>query len=227
MVKQERALRTRSALLQAAAEAFDEQGYDGASFTQMCKRVGISMGALTYHFSTKDDLVAAIQEQGRETTRAVVERTVSAAAPPLRTAVDLTLAVTDLLSADAAVRATARLSRERPALEPAWQSLWASPLRDLIHRAEGRGLRPGTDPDTVATLAVHLVTGAEAGIRHARQTQGLQMPRATRELARIWQLILRGAATGPGAESAAVPCPDPAPSAGRDERPPDGVENTP
>ncbi|MGN5376610.1 TetR family transcriptional regulator [Streptomyces lasalocidi] len=157
MVKQQRALRTRGALLRAAAEVFDEQGYGGASFTQICKRVGISMGALTYHFSTKDDLVAAIRAEGRAITGSTVERVVSGALPPLCAAVELTLAVTDLLGADAAVRATARLSRERQALEPAWASLWAEPLGDLIRRAgcrpwtarrrgPGHGDRPGRPP---------------------------------------------------------------------------------
>ncbi|MER5546295.1 TetR/AcrR family transcriptional regulator [Streptomyces sp. NPDC002589] len=208
MVKQQRALRTRGALLRAAAEVFDEQGYGGASFTQICKRVGISMGALTYHFSTKDDLVAAIRAEGRAATASTVERVVSGALPPLCAAVELTLAVTDLLAADAAVRATARLSRERPALEPAWASLWAEPLGDLIRRAgAGRGLRAGVDPDTVTALAFHLVTGAETVLCHDRHHHGTAPDGSTtRELARIWQLILPGIA--------AVPCVQHAPHNG-------------
>ncbi len=189
MVKQERALRTRSALLDAAAEVFDEHGYDGASFAQICKRIGISMGALTYHFSTKDDLVDTIRARGQSATRSTVHQVVSRRLPPLQAAVELTLAITELLATDAAVRAAARLSRERPAAEPAWLSLWADPLSDMLHTAGA--LRSGTDPKTVASLAIHLVTGAEVDIRHARHRRGTQQaPPTAQQLAQIWQLVL-------------------------------------
>lgn len=199
MVRQERARRTRSALLHAAAAVFDEQGYGGASFTQICKRVGISMGALTYHFSAKDDLVAAIRAEGRATTWSTVDRVMSDTSPPLCAAVELTLAVTELLGTDAAVRATARLSRERPTLEPAWTSLWAEPLGDLIHRASAdQALRADVDPDTLTALAVHLVTGAEAVLSQGRHRRGARPDDSTtEELGRIWRLILPGITASP------------------------------
>ncbi|MFD3505112.1 TetR/AcrR family transcriptional regulator [Streptomyces sp. NPDC058678] len=53
------AVRTRKALLKAAAEVFAEHGTEG-SVAQIATRAGIGKGTVFRHFPTKEDLLAAI-----------------------------------------------------------------------------------------------------------------------------------------------------------------------
>lgn len=53
------AVRTRKALLKAAAEVFAEHGADG-SIAQIAARAGIGKGTVFRHFPTKEDLLATI-----------------------------------------------------------------------------------------------------------------------------------------------------------------------
>lgn len=60
MVKQERAARTRSALIAAAAEVFSREGYCNASLVAISGQAGVTNGALHFHFPTKSALAAAV-----------------------------------------------------------------------------------------------------------------------------------------------------------------------
>lgn len=51
---------TASALLDAARELFAERGYDGASIRAITDRAGANLGAVTYHFRTKEALYHAV-----------------------------------------------------------------------------------------------------------------------------------------------------------------------
>jgi AcrR family transcriptional regulator len=58
--KQERALRTRELIIERAAEAFERQGYEGASLNEIIRSTGLTKGAFYHHFSSKDDLAYAV-----------------------------------------------------------------------------------------------------------------------------------------------------------------------
>lgn len=51
---------TRAALLQAAAEAFAEKGFAGASIREITARANANLGAVTYHFGSKRELYEAV-----------------------------------------------------------------------------------------------------------------------------------------------------------------------
>lgn len=53
---QERSLRTRRKLLDAALEAFSENGYKGSSTRDVATRAGVHHPLITYHFHNKDRL---------------------------------------------------------------------------------------------------------------------------------------------------------------------------
>ena len=57
--RQERAERTRAQIIDTAAAAFAEHGYDGVSFNDLVRASGLSKGAFYFHFSSKDDLAVA------------------------------------------------------------------------------------------------------------------------------------------------------------------------
>jgi len=67
MRQEERRARTRAALLRAAALAFANRGYDGASIEAIAASVGLSKGAVYAHFPSKLelylDVVTALLEQ--------------------------------------------------------------------------------------------------------------------------------------------------------------------
>jgi AcrR family transcriptional regulator len=54
---------TRRALLQAALEAFAEEGLEGPSLDAICARAGYTRGAFYVHFRSRDDLVVAAMER--------------------------------------------------------------------------------------------------------------------------------------------------------------------
>ena len=61
--KQERSLRTRAALLDAAVEELLARGYADLSTAGVARRAGVSRGAQQHHFASKDELlIEAVRE---------------------------------------------------------------------------------------------------------------------------------------------------------------------
>ncbi|MEV7727452.1 TetR/AcrR family transcriptional regulator [Streptomyces sp. NPDC101733] len=192
--------------MQAASTQFDRAGYEGTTLTQINKMAGISMGALTFHFPTKQALAAAVQEQGRAVVRDAVAVVVSRPRPALAIGVAVTVTLARLLEESVEVRAAARLARECPlplppsSPSPVWSVEWMPVLHDLFRRAgeesgEDCGLRPGSDPEALTALAAHLVAGAEIHIRgYGRRPPGSfdTGAGAVAQLAQIWRVVLRG-----------------------------------
>ena len=57
--RQERAERTRAQIIETAAAAFAEHGFEGVSFTGLVRESGLSKGAFYFHFSSKEELAVA------------------------------------------------------------------------------------------------------------------------------------------------------------------------
>ena len=58
---------TRTAILTAARELFEEQGYHGAALDAIAKRAGFSRQAIYLHFASKAELLTALHERIYET----------------------------------------------------------------------------------------------------------------------------------------------------------------
>src|SRR5215468_11918013 len=79
---------TRDRLLEAAADAFAERGYDGTRVADIAAAAGVSNGALYAHFASKADLIVdALRTHGRHLLGELF------AAEPDRPVVDLLLTV--------------------------------------------------------------------------------------------------------------------------------------
>jgi AcrR family transcriptional regulator len=211
MVRQERAEITRKALIRAAAECFDRNGYERASLQRISAAAGVSKGALSFHFSAKEELAGAVQERARAITRAALARFDPARAsggPCLQMVIDVTYVLARLLESDRVVRAAARLSREQDGVtlsEPGWQQAWAPMVRVLLHRASSdRSLGAGVDIGAVEMLLSCMLVGSEVIMRQRDRGPGPEHcgrwcppSEATRQwLARIWLQILPGIASG-------------------------------
>ncbi|MFD8631951.1 ScbR family autoregulator-binding transcription factor [Streptomyces sp. NPDC059533] len=60
MAEQLRAVRTRQAILMAAAKIFEEYGYQAATISQILSEAGVTKGALYFHFQSKEDLAQGV-----------------------------------------------------------------------------------------------------------------------------------------------------------------------
>ena len=59
----ERTATTRARLLDGTIDALAAQGYARTTTPEVCRRAGVSQGALFKHFATKADLVSAAAER--------------------------------------------------------------------------------------------------------------------------------------------------------------------
>ncbi|MFD0062399.1 TetR family transcriptional regulator [Streptomyces sp. NPDC056690] len=161
MARQERAELTRRRLIEAAAAEFAAHGYAGTSLLGIVKSAGVTMGALTFHFSSKSALADAVQEAGAAATRAVLHD--DEAGPGPRGALVDTLALAEALETTPSIRAAARFTREGRDAESNWYAAWVPHLRESLERG-WPGERPdaGLTPVSAAALLTYVMAGVEA-----------------------------------------------------------------
>jgi AcrR family transcriptional regulator len=83
--QQERRETTRAQLLTAALEQLLELGLRGFTTNEVCRRAGLSQGALFKHFATKAELLAEVIQHLFDELRTDFEAAVSALSPKSRT----------------------------------------------------------------------------------------------------------------------------------------------
>ncbi|WP_328891855.1 ScbR family autoregulator-binding transcription factor [Streptomyces sp. NBC_00316] len=161
MVKQERAARTRRALINAAAEVFADDGYALASLPVISKRAGVSTGALHFHFSNKDALAVAVENAAELALRAMVEQCSAWSATSLQCLACAVTRILDVVGADPVTRAGLRLggdpSRKGGGGVIVWWYEW---VRDVLVRAREAGELPEeVSPEGAATAISTAVAG--------------------------------------------------------------------
>ncbi|MET7364145.1 ScbR family autoregulator-binding transcription factor [Streptomyces sp. NPDC005562] len=135
MAQQERAVRTRRAVLEAAAIVFGEHGYAAATVSDILKIAGVTKGALYFHFDSKEALA-----------RGVLDAQTAYTGPPqdlkIQEWIDVGLLLAHRLPRDPVVRAGAVLSSDPLGREqygsawPAWVDLSVGMLTDAKERGE-------------------------------------------------------------------------------------------
>jgi AcrR family transcriptional regulator len=73
---------TYEEILEAAAQAFARNGYDGTSLSEIAEVVGIKTPALYYHFKSKNDILYAYLVRAGESILHPVQQTVAEATGP-------------------------------------------------------------------------------------------------------------------------------------------------
>jgi AcrR family transcriptional regulator len=157
VARQERAVRTRRAVLEAAAAVFAEHGYAAATVADILKTAGVTKGALYFHFDSKEALARGILEV--QTDQRVAEQEVK-----LQEMVDVAMTVAHRLVNDPLLRAGARLSADpvgRKHYGSAWQ-LWVDILTEILTQARERG---ETLPHVVPREVAEMVIGAYNGVQ--------------------------------------------------------------
>ncbi|MFD7868560.1 ScbR family autoregulator-binding transcription factor [Streptomyces sp. NPDC057682] len=162
MVKQERAARTRSALIIAAAEVFAEDGYALASLPAISKKAGVSTGALHFHFANKDALAAAVEEAAELALRNLVEECGASATTHLQRLACTINRLLDAVVSDPVTRAGLRLggdpSRKTGGGVLAWWYGWVGDL--LVRAGESGELPEQHSPEGAAAV----ISAALAGV---------------------------------------------------------------
>jgi AcrR family transcriptional regulator len=171
----------------AAAEIFRELGFAGASVAKIADRAGVTLGAVYFHFKSKDELA-----------REIVSGQPDFVVPPLASqglqcAVDVTLTWAYQLVNDPILQAGARLVWEQERfMDPEanshdqWSELILAELRTARRRRE---LRAGTDITAVARLMVNACTGAQ--MQSYVEARHSDLPQRVEE---IWRCVLPGIA---------------------------------
>lgn len=72
----------RTQLLRASARLFREKGYDGTSVRDIAQATGMQSGSWVYHFATKQDILAAVMDEGLVDALVRIEAIAAQALPP-------------------------------------------------------------------------------------------------------------------------------------------------
>ena len=82
MAQQERARRTRAAIVEAAAAEFAKRGYAAASVNTILEGSNATKGAMYFHFQSKEDLARAVLAAGLDRYVAISEKWADTTAHP-------------------------------------------------------------------------------------------------------------------------------------------------
>ncbi|MGW2289501.1 ScbR family autoregulator-binding transcription factor [Streptomyces phaeochromogenes] len=203
MAQQERAVRTRNALIESAAELFCKDGFDVVSLSTISARAGVSNGALHFHFASKAALAAAVWEAAAQRLRRITvegrARAEAAGSPgaagsggSLQVLVDTTHALLRGLRHDVILRAGFDLS-ESPVPVAAGADLrrrWQAWVEGVLAEAAREGaLARDVSPQDAAHAVVAATVGF--GALGSRNAQWLSQSMLTR----FWALLLPRLAT--------------------------------
>lgn len=165
MPRQDRAVRTRSKIIEAAAELIHEVGYAEMTLNQVSQRAEVTKGGMYFHFASKEDIGLALIElqhaQVRGGAAAILDSDEDAVVKMLRMSADLAAR----LASDPVVRAGIRLTTDSVPLGPTRQEPykdWISVYEQLITEAVAAGqMKPMTEPHTLAQTVIACYTGIQ------------------------------------------------------------------
>jgi AcrR family transcriptional regulator len=162
--RQDRAIRTRKILVEAAATVFDQRGYDAATIGEIISTAGVTKGALYFHFASKEELALAVLDAQLEDD-ALPE-------PPLKLQqlVDAGMVLSHRLRHDPLVRASVRLTLDQGAsgLDRRGPFLnWSAQNLQMLAAAKDNG---ELLPHVILQDTADMFVGAFAGIQAMSQT---------------------------------------------------------
>ncbi|HEU5356940.1 MAG TPA: TetR/AcrR family transcriptional regulator [Actinocrinis sp.] len=209
MIKQERAERTREAIIRAAAAVFERDGFTTAPLGDITRKATVTKGALYFHFASKRELALAVVDEAADTVHWLLAdaRRRQDAELPLQILIDLSHALVGRLADDQVLRAGLRLGADLD-LYPERVGLsldWAGVVDEVLHgpgtaeaalsspdssalpaqrtSSDSSGsTRPGLGKDALA----YVLTGLELLFR--RSPQLIEQDTLTS----VWRLLLPG-----------------------------------
>ncbi|MET8077951.1 ScbR family autoregulator-binding transcription factor [Streptomyces sp. NPDC005303] len=173
MARQERAIRTRRTIVEAAGAVFDEHGYAASTIAMVLERAEVTKGALYFHFPSKESLAQAVLD----------EQLALGAVPPhpckVQEIVDMTFVFGQRLRSNSLLKGSVRLTVDQcapPGVDhtgPFRQ--WSEHLVAMLQAARDQGeLLPTVEPRDTADLLVGAFAGVQLMSRalHGREDLG-------------------------------------------------------
>jgi len=182
---QDRARRTRSAVLGAAADLVNESRYSDATLATIAQRAGVSKGALYFHFASKEALCDALRDDAARVQRELISASAAEAGAhsPYQLIV-FARALTGRIAADPLFRAGLRLAHgtgteaEPDGLRGEWR-------RFAVEQLAGAGARP---PGAAARTGAELLTALLAGVEELARGNPSWLDGPALE--RLWAAVL-------------------------------------
>lgn len=153
---------SRSRILDAASEIASERGYEGTSIALVSKKCGLPASSIYWHFTDKDDLIAAVIERSFATWVVAwklpdgdtLEEQLVGFARQVATA---------LKDAPDFLRLGLMLSLERRPVEPRAREMFLRVRADAHERVVGviRSFAPDLDAGAADQLATYAIAGAD------------------------------------------------------------------
>jgi AcrR family transcriptional regulator len=163
--RQQRAVATRAAILDAAAGEFDERGYLGTSMDAVAERAGLTKGALYFHFTSKADLAGAVIARQHEVSRRYGEAAAARGTTPLEVLMWMSQGLASQMIHETVVSAGIRLSTEAATTDVARQDPyadWIAVVTDLVRQGIDAGeVDPAWDPELVGRVVIPAYTGVQ------------------------------------------------------------------
>ncbi|MCZ0980731.1 ScbR family autoregulator-binding transcription factor [Streptomyces diastatochromogenes] len=140
--KQERARRTKSHILQSAAELFAERGYATVTLQDVAERAEMTKGAVYFHYTNKEALAVAVVQEHYARWPEILKGAEGSHAKPFDALAAVLDTVTQAFARDIVVQAGARLQIERALIDaelPEPYVGWEDYLTRLIAEARDAG----------------------------------------------------------------------------------------
>jgi len=169
MPRQLRAEQTRATIIRAAAELFDQKGYERTSLSDIVAHAKVTKGALYFHFAAKEDLAQAIMELQSQAAHQVTSDVDERGCSSLEALIRITYALTRLAVEGPIIRAGQIITRK------------------LLGAAREYDIQPDVDVHAVAHSMVCFFVGTRVAGRSLEPLA--RLPRRTTEM---WHLLIRG-----------------------------------
>ncbi|AUM20320.1 TetR family transcriptional regulator (plasmid) [Rhodococcus ruber] len=181
---------TRQQILVGAAAYFDRCGYEGAGLAGIVESIGMTKGALYFHFSSKEALAHALIDEQHRRSIAAVDAIAALDRPALEQVVMLSHEMARQMIEDPIVRAGVRLTLELSATDgPADPYLdWITACLALTARAIEQGdVCESIDPAVLARFVVAAYNGVQLISHVLTERRDLDQ-----RLDQMWALLLPG-----------------------------------
>lgn len=163
--KQDRALRTRAQILQAAAIAFADKGFPAVTVLDVAELTGMTKGAVYFHYANKEALAIAVVEAFYRQWPPLADEVQAMDLSPLDMISELLVRTAVRFRDDKITQAGARLQIERSLINAKLQSPfvdYTAILERLLTRAAEAGQLPeGSRPDTLARVLISAFFGVQ------------------------------------------------------------------
>lgn len=163
---------SRERILDAATEVATERGYDGTTISLVSKKSGLPPTSIYWHFTDKDDLIAAVIERSFARWLAALDLPGGDALAERAREIGPQVAKA-LLDAPDFIRLGLMLALERRPVEPRARQMFLQVRAEAFRRFESiiRGLAPELDEEGARLITTYAIAGAD-GLFIAKEVGG-------------------------------------------------------